>query len=571
MSAVNREFVVLGASVLPMGDPARRCDAIAVRDGRILAVGSEKEALAAAGAAAERITCPGGAVLPGFIDAHHHLMPSVLYGGGFHLDAVQNLEELLTALRTAARAVPPGEFVVAHGYDPWKLTEQRHPTRSELDEACPDHPVLAVEYSFHEGVANTRALARAAFDERSEPPRGGIIGRDRRGRLDGHLAETALYVVEAIARHEMMTRDETRVLADLAVFQRRLFAMGITRICDAAVAPQTEALYHRALAEGRLHIPVVMMPISGTGIALPPHDRLEGAPTGEGSDSLKVGPLKLLFDGASRCAMCLSVLQLLQTSTKVVASALTGRSLLPLRDALSLRARIGSDFRVRTGERFYTHAGAVAMVKAAHDRGFSVGIHAIGNEAVEYALDAFAAAGPSRAGSPPPRIEHGFSITRAQARRAADLGVVFVLQPDFLRLPVMERLPRPRGLLFAAARTLLDAGVSVVASSDAPAAGFDPLDGVRSALRRRTRSGLVIQEDESIGVLETLCAYTRDAARACGVESTTGTLEPGKRADFVILNRDPALVDDASIDDLRVDQTFLAGRRVHLRGVTETP
>jgi predicted amidohydrolase YtcJ len=492
-----------------------------------------------------------------------HLWPSILYGGALNLDGVTNLEQVLQRVRAAASGVEPGTFVVAQGYDPWKLVEQRHPTRDELDAAGPDCPVLVIEYSFHEGAANSSALALAGMTDQSEPPRGGIIGRDRRGRLDGRLAETALYVVEAIARREMIERNQQRMLVELGPYQDRLFRYGITCVCDAAVPPQSEALYERALAEGRLRIPIVMMPISDKGIGLPPHDRLEGRVTGEGSELLKVGPLKLVFDGASRCAMCLSPWQVIAATAVVIGSSISSLSFAPIRDALSLGGRIGRDLRFRTGERFYTHAGALEMVRVARERGFSVGIHAIGNEAVEHALDALAAAKAPRNGLPPPRIEHGLAVTSEQARRAADLGVTFVLQPDFLRLPVFESLPRPPGLRFLAARTLLDAGVMVAGSSDAPASDFNPLDGVKTALRRRARSGRLCQPDESISVLEALCAYTRDAARACGVEQINGTLEVGKRADLVVLNRDPALLGADALDELCVEQTLLGGRPVY--------
>lgn len=564
LGRVSNTLVLDDAVVLPMQARGARAEALAIRGGRVLCVGTRREVRRAAGPEARSLSLSGRAVLPGFIDAHHHFLQAVVYAGTTRLEDARDHAELAERLARSARALPKGQWVIGRGYDPALLSERRYPSRSLLDDACPEHPVLAIEYSFHDGVTNSAGLARMGFDRHTPDPQGGSLGRDRRGALNGRVSESALFAVEAVAREARVVLDAEGILERIPSYEAQLFARGITCVCEPGVPPIQEALFVRAAREGRLRMPVVMMPNSAHGFGVPPRDRLDGPTTGEGSDALRVGPMKLVLDGATRCAMCLSLTQVLETSVRGLRAAFAQRSLAPIRALLDAQGRLGADLKLRSGTRYYSGEQSRAMVREACERGFAVAIHAIGNEAVDQALDAIAGARTLHRDVPPPRIEHATVLTPAQARRAADLGIAVAMQPDFIRLPAIELLPPPRGFRYLGARTLIDSQVLVAGSSDAPVTGFDPLDGMRSAIRRQTRSGHSFQRDEALDAWDALALYTRNAAAACGVLDSAGTLEPGKRADLVVLDADPSDDPDA-LETARVEQTYVAGERVYAR------
>jgi hypothetical protein len=553
------------AVVRPMTGRAACADSVAVRDGRVIAVGREREVRDAAGAGAAQVDLGGRVVFPGFVDAHHHFLQAAIYGGAVALDGCRSIEDLLVRVREAARVLPPGAWVVAHGYDTKLLGERRHPHRRELDDASPDHPALAIEYSFHDGVANARALAAAGYDRHLPDPPGGSIERDQAGELSGRLLETALLPLERLGRADRMARDEPSILVRLAGYQQDLFRHGIVRVCDPAVDPLMEGLYVRAAERGVLRVPLTMMPVGSKGLCLPPRDRFVGPRTGEGPEYLRLGPMKLFADGANRCAMCLGPEQIQGMVMQALHASVRAGSFAPIA-RLRARVRFDPDLGVRTGIRYHRPGELATLVRDACEHGFGVAIHAIGNEAVDDAIAALARVRARHRDDPPPRIEHATVMAPEAARRCGDAGIAIVAQPDFLRLPAFDTgAPPIPGLVTKGLRTLLDAGVLVAGSSDAPVAGFDVISAMRSAMHRRTRSGVPLQPEQAIGVYEAFDAYTRAAAIACGAGGDTGTIEPGKRADFVVLSRDPLATGGDSLDDLEVERTILGGEIVFAR------
>ncbi len=530
-------------------------EAVAFDRTGIVAVGAREDVLAAAGKGAEITRLHGEAVVPGFIDAHHHMSIAVFYEGCVDLGGARSIEDILARLREEARRTTPGEWILGFNYDDALLEEHRHPTREELDAASAEHPIVLCHYSFHEGVASSRALALASIDGSTPSPTGGEIVR-RHGVPTGHLVELAMTRVEAMARESRAVRDTEQYLARLARYQDRLFATGITRIVDAMVPPSFEALYRRAKAEGHLRVPVTMLPGSGDGILARPFDRIgEGSRTGEGDDTLRTGPLKLAFDGANRCAMCMSLGRALRTGLRTLASL----SIAGLRASRSAAPRFERDATVRTGILYYDVAGVRAIAKKAHAAGLGLAIHAIGNEAIDQAIYAHRVASPI--GPWPSRIEHGSFLSQEQVRRIADAGIAIVTQPPFLLLPAVEEATIPSGLKYVRMRSLRDASVCVAASSDAPVTTFDVLAGIRAAVGRRRRNGRVLHEEEAVSVHDALAMYTRDAANASGCLDVAGTIERGKRADLVVLSEDPC-APGARLEQVTVRRTVLAGETV---------
>lgn len=299
--------VVVNADVRVMDPGGARADALALRDGRILAVGAREEILLLAGAEAATWDAGGATLLPGFIDAHHHACLDALYGGRVRLapPLVTDIASLQAALRDAARSLPPDRWLVATNWDELLLAERRPPTLEELDDAVPDHPLMALHYSCHRALANSRALTLAGIGRSSPDPSGGVISRGKGGRPDGLLLERGMSRVESLARASLARTDAEGFFARLGAHHRALAAVGITRIVDAAVPADLAALYAEAARRGLLVVPTVMMPVSGHGYFEAPWDALGGPVTGAGEGMLVTGPLKLVFDGAPGCAMCL--------------------------------------------------------------------------------------------------------------------------------------------------------------------------------------------------------------------------------------------------------------------------
>ncbi len=555
--------VLTNADVRVLDGTGARAEAIAWREGRILAVGSERDVLRVAGDDATLEDAGGASVLPGFIDPHHHPAIVALYGGTLRLvpPKVTDIASLQRAIRDAARSTPAGTFIVATDWDELHLTERRPPTRAELDDAAPEHPVFALHYTCHRAVANARALELAGIGRDTPDPSGGAIGRAADGSPNGLLVERGMSPVESRARRALLARDAEGFLGRLGAHHHALAAEGITRLADATVPRDLFPIYREAAARGLLVVPTILMPVSTKGYLEAPWDLVEdvGVDLGTPGDVLQLGPIKLVFDGAPGCAMCLGWLQTAGTLLSALALAVEQGNLDPLQAAMSVAPRI-SGREIRTGIQIFHREEARDVVAKAVARGFSLATHAIGNEAVAIALDAYEAAGPALARAGRPRLEHATFLDRELVQRIADSGAAVITQPNFMALPAYDgagSIPRVRN---APLRWLMDAKVLVAGSSDFPVAGFSPLAGIAAAVSRRTRSGRVYEADQCISVDEALLLYTRNAADALGHLSQCGTLETGKRADLVVI--DGALTDEASIRRARVVRTVIGGETV---------
>lgn len=549
--------ILLGA-IRAMDDRDTRAEAIAWRDGAIVAIGSEADARRVAPEAT--VHAVGGAtVLPGFVDAHQHPSVTALYGAGVPLvpPVVTSIETLLHRVRAAATSRSEGEWLVFTHWDENLLAERRPPTRAELDDAAPQHPVFALHYSCHRGVANSRALERASLDDHTPDPSGGAMGRSQGGALDGLLIERGMSRVEALARSALAARDADGFFSRLGAHHRALVETGITRVVDACVPPELVELYRAADQRGVLVVPTLMMPVSAKGWLEPPWDALDGPPTGTIEGKLEHGPVKLVFDGAPSCAMCLGWVQSAATTLRAFVMAAQRGTLDPIRNAFSVEPRPG--LKIRTGIEIYARDEAKKVIGAAIERGFAVATHAIGNEAIDHVLDVYEQSrGLDRAG--PPRIEHASFTSRELVRRIAGAGIAVVAQPNFLSLPAYDVAPSIPGIRNGALRWFLDAGIAVAGSSDAPVAGFAPLDGIRAAVHRKTSSGRTYEPDQRISIDEAIAMYTRTAARVSGFGDRCGTLEVGKRADLVVV--EGPLDREAELAIARVRTTVIGGEVV---------
>ena len=556
---MTRTFVH-DADVRTLDDSCPRATSIAWEGDRILAVGSRKELSALRREGDLELDVDGATVVPGFVDAHHHPAIVALYGSSLKLapPAVTDLPSLAHALSAKSKTLAEGEWLVATDWDELLLRERRPPTADELEEAVPDRPAFLLHYSCHRAVANRRALELAGIDRASPDRGGGSIERTKDGTPTGLLIERGMSRVEELARRSLVSRDEVGFFARLAAHHRALAEHGITLVVDATVPPDLEALYREAERRGILSIRTVMLPVSIRGWLEAPVDVLDAPPDSGESPLLRRGPVKLVFDGAPQCAMCLGWLQTAGVLLRALAMSAERGNFDALRASLSVTPRLGRE--IRTGVSIYDADEARAVVAKAADRGFSVATHAIGNAAVDVALDAYAAAGERLTRAGRPRLEHAIFIDRAQVSRIADLGAAVVTQPVMLGLPAFSSAPSIPNVGTFPLRWLLDAGVLVAGSSDFPVATFAPLAGIQAAVRRQTAHREPFEPEQSVSLDEALAMHTRAGAEVAGELSQTGTITPGKRADLVILDR---RLDERSLDGARVRATVAAGDWVY--------
>jgi len=271
--------ILCGARVMTMDACQPEAAAVAIYGALIVAVGSESHVRAVAGAVPVT-RLPGGVLLPGFIDAHHHYAYAALAGQTAPLRTRRgsSIKELLRRIAAEAGASPAG-CVYLCGYEPWDLCEQRGPRAEELDDACPDRPLFVQAANAHEGVLNTRGLQLMGWDARTpDPPNGAIVRR--RGRLTGQLVEAAAFMAEARFRDEALATGERAWLAACERHGRELLSLGITRVADAAAARPVEALYQKAAQAGVLPVAVHPMPVASSDLLRP---RLSGPPDRDGT------------------------------------------------------------------------------------------------------------------------------------------------------------------------------------------------------------------------------------------------------------------------------------------------
>jgi len=533
------DLLLVNANVLTM-DPGRpAAGAVAVAGGRIVGIYDGEPDVTAK----EVIDLRGLTLIPGFHDAHNHMI-----GFGLSLTEVDlrtgSQDELYARVAAKAATTPEGEWIIGSGYD--QTRTGAHPHRDALDAIAPNHRVWLKHTSSHMCVVNSRVLDDLGIGETVPQVDGGRVTTDATGRPTGLLEERAQELVGNLTHPYPLT-----VLTDAVdAAGRRYLAEGITSVTEAGVgggwigqSPVELAAYVTARDQGRLHVRVELMVISDVfhPLGAHPSDGIDtgidlGLRTGFGDDWLRLGPMKIFTDGS-----------------------LVGRT-----------AAMSAPFEGDPGNSGYLQADADQLTERiveAHRAGWRVAAHAIGDRAIDLALDAFAdAADQYPRARPRHRIEHFAAARPDQVARAAKLGVIAVGQGRFaseLGDGMLAAVGPERAAWLYRQRSLLDAGLVLPGSSDRPVASGAPLLGIHDMVNRRTATGAPFNAAEAITPAEALRAYTWGSAYASKQERTKGSISPGKLADFTVLSEDPTAVAPDRIAGLEVVATFLDGTLRH--------
>ncbi len=526
---------------------------VAIVGDRIVAVGGASALRVVAPPDAKEIDVEGRSILPGFVDAHHHLAftGAELAAIDARYPGVASIADLVARIAEAAERTPDGTWIRAVGMNPEMFPDGRLPTRWDLDEATRVHPVLVQHMSGHHALANSAGLEARGLDDSATDPEGGHLIRDDNGRLTGYCLDAAQQLIVPagvdIGHHGPGFHDDApleEIVADIDRGSRASLAAGITSIVDAQVTRRELAGYRAASERGLLGARMTAMPISSQ---LDEFEAL-GIAGRFGDDRLAIGPMKFYADGA-----------------------LTGGTA-----AFTTPYGPAGEF---TGSLYWSSDEAFrdAIVRA-HAAGWQIGVHAQGDRAIDRVLDAYESAlrAHPRADHRH-RIEHGGGPRPDQIERMAQLGVMVVGQPRYFwdaGDAWLKALDADRAHRLQPYRELLGAGVRFALSSDAPVASHRPMDTIASAVLRTTVSGAVIGGDQALTVDEAVRASTIDAAASYFADERLGSLEVGKLADVAVLDRDLFATAPAELAEVAVDMTVVGGeiayRSEHLSATTDS-
>lgn len=531
-STMTADLILINGRITTVND--RQPEAVAVRDGRIIAVGGSSEIRALAGPGTRVIDLAGRRVAPGFNDAHVHFLD-----GGQGLASVQlrdagTEEEFSLRIGKFAAKLPKGRWILNGNWDHENWTPARLPTRQLIDAVTPDNPVFINRLDGHMALANSLALKLAGVTRATQDPPGGTIVRDQNGDPAGVLKDAAMGLVYRV----IPPPDEAQMIEAIRAAMRYAAENGVTSVQDMSASPALLPVYQKLLRDGELTVR-----ISGHQ-PLPQWEKLAavGIRAGFGSDKLRIGALKGFADGSLGSTTALFFEPYLDD---------------PKTSGLP-------------SDEMFPESRMLENIAGADKAGLQVAVHAIGDRANRIILDQFAEA-VRRNGERDRRfrIEHAQHLRPEEIKRFASQKVIASMQPyhaiDDGRW-AENRIGPERAKGTYAFRSLLDAGAVLAFGSDWYVAPMEPLMGIYAAVTRRTLDGRRPDgwvPEQKITVAEAVRAFTLGSAYASFDEKIKGSIEPGKLADMVVLSDDIFSIDPATINKVKVVITVFDGRVVY--------
>ncbi len=505
------DLLLHGGRVLTL-DPARPvAEAVAISAGQILAVGAKREMYSFISPRTQTLSCRGQTVLPGFIDPHLHLFAWASRFCGIDLTAARSIPEIQRLLAERLPRISPGEWLRGYGYDEFLLFEKRHPTKHDLDLVSLDLPVILRHRTGHAAVLNSVALRQAGIHQHFIPPAGGNF---ERAPLSGEPMGV-VYELEQFLRTVIPPLAANDFATGVKHASIELLRHGVTSFHDAS-AGNTLAdftLFRRFGSDGTLSSHATVM----IGIAALPQAVEAGLAPFSGDEWGRLGSVKIMLHESR-------------------------------------------------GELYPPPDDLVEMVWQAHRHGFQVALHAVEEGPVGAALAAI-----EQAQTRFPRADHRHRIEHCALcpppfiDKLAETGSAVVTQPGFLHFYgekyVTEVDPDLHSWLYRS-KSLLERGVPVAGSSDCPISPLAPLIGIQAAITRRSRSGIPMNLQERLSLLEALSLFTSAGAWAGFEEARKGKLLPGMLADLVVLDGDLMAVPVEEIGNLKVAMTIVGGEVV---------
>jgi hypothetical protein len=534
--AGDADLVVVNAKVYTVDPRLPRAEALAAKNGRFVAVGSNAEIRALTGKDTRMFDAKGMTIVPGFVDCHNHaggevLLYEVLVGNPFDVEFV-SIRSIVDKLRAKARETPPGTWVEGYFFDDTKLTDKRALNVHDLDEVSRDHPVVVRHRGGHTSFYNSKALEMAGVTKETKNPPGGTYDRDLNGELNGRVTDTARGVFNGVGQRPAFTAAETgkRARDGVAHISKQFVRYGLTSVHheggDLAAIQDVRAhgeLLHRVSYEASGRVLDSMM--------------AAGIQTGFGDEWIKFGA----------------------TSEHTIDGSFSERT-------MALSAPYPGDASGYKGNVTETQDTLNAWIERVHRAGIQVNCHANGDVAIDMFLTAV-----ERAQRLFPRADARPKITHCTLVNDGLIGRIKALDAVPAMFTTYAYYNSDKFVFYGeelmrhsmAYRSLLDAGVHAAAGSDFSPGPFAPLMGIQGMVTRKGWDGKTWGANQRISVEDAVRVNTINGAYASKEESIKGSITPGKLADFVALEVDPHTIDPEKIKDIRIARTIVGGNTAY--------
>lgn len=553
-AAPSADIILQGGSVVTVDQQFSIHQAIALKGERILAVGSNEQMMAHRGPETKLIQLDGRMVLPGLIDSHVHPYGACVTEFDHPIPTMETIADVLSYVRDRTQAVPEGEWIVIRQVFITRLAEQRFPTRSELDEAAPKHPVLFS--TGPDAAVNSLALRLSGIDENFKVDDGGpgYIEKDpETGEPTGILRACTRYVRAKQATREPSEEQRAQRLRDLF---RDYNSVGITGICDRDASPAAIALYRRLLQDDQLSVRIAISHgVGSQGDLAQIQQRIREIaenPLRTGTSMLRIVGIKMYLDGGM----------------------LTGSAY--MRDPWGLSQIYSITDPEYRGLLFIPRERLEPLVKTTLEHGLQFTAHSVGDGAVHALLDVYESlARDHDLRATRPCITHSNFMSREAVQRCASLGVCVDIQPAWLYLDtrtLVAQFGYERLRYFQPLASLFSAGVVAGGGSDhmqkigafRSINPYHPLLGMQTAVTRQARGyDRPLHPEEALTRQQALQFYTRNNAHLMFLDDEVGTLEPGKLADLIVLDRNLLSCPVEQWTEVRCERTFVGGKQVY--------
>jgi predicted amidohydrolase YtcJ len=544
---MNPDLVMLNGKVITVDSDFSIAEAVAIKDAKIVGVGSSTDMKKLAGDNTRLLDLNGATMLPGINDAHCHLngfgleRPPMVVDLAYPL--IKSMADMRAATANKAADVGPDRWISGWGWDRGFLAEFKDkpepwPTRFDIDPVSPDNPVAYTDFSGHVCLANSKALEMAKIDKNTPDPDSGIIQRDTSGEPTGILFETAAGLVRQLIPPPTEAERKTGILNAMA----ELNSLGITCVTEPGLGPDLIRIYNDLYNQGKFTLRVNCMIMGGSSLeAVKNILNNVGTGTGFGNEWLRISGLKLMADGIP-----------------------------PSKTAFMYEDYIGGGHGQllvdgeTDGERYDM---LISMIKYANAQGFQIGIHVTGDRGIDACVDGYIAALAEHPWDARHYIIHTDYVTPECIQRMAENNISANVQ-SAIKWTIGNLMVSITGEKRAAyhwpLKSLFDGGVKVTNSSDASVTYPDWRQGVESAVLRKDKAtGKVIGADQCIAVEQAIRSYTVNGAWQDHQDNIRGSIEIGKLADFTIIGGDILTIDPNKIHEIPVLYTIVDGKTVY--------
>ncbi len=537
--ACKADLLLINGKIIIVDAEFSTKEAVAVKDGKIMATGSTKEMKKLKGDETEVINLKGKTVLPGLYDSHLHMLNSgaTLQVINCRTPPMKSIADMAKAVGEKTKKAKPGEWIVGRGWDQVKLAEHRNPTMYDFDKVTQNNPVYLTRTCGHLAVVNSKALELANITKKTKDPVGGRIVRDENGEPTGMLEEMpAMGLCLSLIPPATIEDKVLQIKAASDAFN----AVGITSVIEAGITEDEIVAYQLALERGLLNIRVnyMLRAIDANEPEEKSIQRIEHFPmiSGYGNDMLRFQGLKILIDGG-----------------------IGGKTAL-------LREPYEND--TRCGLQTVPETKLQHLVDAANKRGILSGIHCCGGKAMDIVIDAFKKTDKIK----PIKgrrfyLIHAYQPSEENFKDCKKYGILVASQPDFLYYlgdSYVENVGIKRGAWLKPHRAWLDEGIMVAAGTDSPVTPYPPFPCLWASVARKTElKKTVMGATQRVTREEAIRMYTVNGAYLSFEENIKGSIEPGKLADMIIIDRDILTCHEDDIKDTRVLRTILGGKTVY--------